>query len=202
MGERPVRAVLFDADGVLQKPRAHWTVHLRERGWAASDIEDFIDTVDSTLDGHARMYPLADAFVAARGLPFTHDENVALWLDATVDADALAIVGEVRARGVRTILATNQSHERAEWMQATLGYEDHLDEQYYSNELGIAKPDPAFFTTICDATGVEVADALFIDDRTDNVEAARAVGLRAELHPWDAGPDHLRAILVRHGVLA
>lgn len=198
---RPVRAVLFDADGVLQKPRAHWTVSLSAKGWAASDIRDFIDAVDSTLDGHARLYPLADAFVAARGLPLTHDENVALWLDATVDADALALVGEVRGRGVRTILATNQSHERAEWMQASLGYEAHLDEQFYSNELGLAKPDPAFFTAICDAIGLDPADALFIDDRDENVAAARTVGLRAELHPWDADAHHLRAILARHGVL-
>ncbi len=33
-------------------------------------------------------------------------------------------------------------------MQDDLGYGDLLDEAFYSYELRVAKPDPAYFTTI------------------------------------------------------
>jgi putative hydrolase of the HAD superfamily len=196
-----VRAVLFDADGVLQKPRVHWLDVLVSKGWPTAEIAAFFKIVDSTLDGHAPMVPLADAFVAERGLPLTSEENLAMWLDIETDAEALAVVDEVRAAGVRTFLATNQLPERGEWMRENLDFDAHLDRQFYSNELGVAKPDPAYFTAICDATGVAPEEALFVDDRHENVAGAREAGLLAEFHHWDAGPDDLRSIMRRHGVL-
>jgi FMN phosphatase YigB (HAD superfamily) len=46
---------------------------------------------------------------------------------------------------------------------------------------------------------VSPSQVLFIDDGVRNVDAARALGLNAELA---RGPEEARDVLVRHGVLS
>jgi len=64
-------------------------------------------------------------------------------------------------------------------MRKVLQYDRHFDEQFYSCELGVAKPDGAYFTAILDRLALSPDRVLFIDDNAKNVEAARAVGLTA-----------------------
>jgi len=79
--------------------------------------------------------------------------------------------------------------------------DDHLvgriDRVIASCHLGARKPDPAFYTRLLDTVGRPASQVLFVDDREDNVEAARAVGLRA--HRFEDA-EVLRAWLVDHGV--
>lgn len=48
-----------------------------------------------------------------------------------------------------------------------------------SHEVGLAKPDPAIFRLALSEAGVEAGEALFVDDLTVNVEAARSLGIDA-----------------------
>jgi hypothetical protein len=47
----------------------------------------------------------------------------------------------------------------------------------WSCELGIAKPDPAIYTYTCEKLDVAPAEALFLDDKAENIRAAKEVGL-------------------------
>ena len=53
---------------------------------------------------------------------------------------------------------------------------DHL---LFSSQLGVAKPDPAAFEAAVERLSRPREQIVFIDDRPENVEAARRVGLRA-----------------------
>jgi putative hydrolase of the HAD superfamily len=83
-------------------------------------------------------------------------------------------------------------------MHEDLGYGQLLDGAFYSYELGVAKPDPAYFTTILDRLDVPGGQVLFVDDRLDNVESARSIGLRAEVWSYVDGLDVLRGHLKQH----
>jgi HAD superfamily hydrolase (TIGR01509 family) len=72
-----------------------------------------------------------------------------------------------------------------------------IDRVLASHHLGVRKPDVGFYTGLLDALGREVGEVLFVDDREVNVEAARAVGLRA--HRFVDAPT-LRLWLAQHGV--
>lgn len=48
-----------------------------------------------------------------------------------------------------------------------------------SGELGIAKPDPAIWRALLDGLGAPPGEVLFLDDRAENVAAARQAGIRA-----------------------
>jgi putative hydrolase of the HAD superfamily len=53
-----------------------------------------------------------------------------------------------------------------------------VDEIIISAEEGIAKPDPRIFRIAAERLGVRPQEAVFVDDRPENVQGARAVGMR------------------------
>ncbi|MCA3740248.1 HAD-IA family hydrolase, partial [Phenylobacterium sp.] len=116
--------------------------------------------------------------------------------DAEVDPTFLGQLEPLRASGVDLHLATNQEHERAAFLWKTLGLQDHFAAMHYSADVGWAKPDPGFFTTVVARTGYAPADLTLVDDRPDNVAAARQAGWGG-LH-WD-GNRTLADLLAKGG---
>jgi FMN phosphatase YigB (HAD superfamily) len=55
----------------------------------------------------------------------------------------------------------------------------HFPTRVYSCRVGASKPASAIYQAALDAVGVAAADALYIDDIAEYVEAARAMGLDA-----------------------
>ena len=106
----------------------------------------------------------------------------------------------LREAGLRCYLATNQAEHRGVHMRDELGYAGLFDGAFYSYEMGVAKPDPAYFRHIVEALGVPADQLLFLDDRPDNVESARSVGLRAEVWSYHEDLSVLHDHLARHGV--
>lgn len=73
------------------------------------------------------------------------------------------------------------SNHRAHWLMPWLhraGLHDAFQKYLISDSTGFVKPDPASFhqLTTC---GIVASDILFVDDQWHNVEAARAVDIRA-----------------------
>jgi putative hydrolase of the HAD superfamily len=54
-----------------------------------------------------------------------------------------------------------------------------LDACFYSNELGLRKPDPAAYLHVSRALDLPPGDIVFFDDSRENVEGAIAVGMQA-----------------------
>jgi FMN hydrolase / 5-amino-6-(5-phospho-D-ribitylamino)uracil phosphatase len=78
---------------------------------------------------------------------------------------------------------------------------DHLAGRFEriiaSHHLGVRKPDRAFYERLVATVEVAADEVCFVDDRHDNVEAARQAGLRAHRFAGVAG---LRGWLADHGV--
>lgn len=66
-----------------------------------------------------------------------------------------------------------------ERLEARLGLSRYLSWQFVSCRTGVRKPSPAAYLGAAAACGVPPEACLFIDDRAENVEAARAVGMDA-----------------------
>ncbi len=67
-----------------------------------------------------------------------------------------------------------------------------------SGEVKLLKPDPAIYFLALDRFRLNPREALFVDDRAINVEAAQAVGMHAHLF---TGADALRARLEADGLI-
>ncbi|MGA7811096.1 HAD family hydrolase [Bradyrhizobium sp.] len=55
----------------------------------------------------------------------------------------------------------------------------HFREVYLSSTIGLRKPDPAAYDHVVKAIGVPASRIVFFDDLAENIEAARAFGLKA-----------------------
>lgn len=110
----------------------------------------------------------------------------------------VALVQQVASAGHRLALLSNAPAEVADAV-TRLPVAGHFDHLVFSCFLRTAKPDPACYSATLDRLGAAAREVVFLDDRTENVAAASALGING-VH--FAGPDHARAELARHGVLA
>lgn len=51
---------------------------------------------------------------------------------------------------------------------------------FISSYLGVRKPDPEIFKILLEKTGLKSSDCLFIDDKAENLNTARALGFNVE----------------------
>jgi putative hydrolase of the HAD superfamily len=79
-------------------------------------------------------------------------------------------------------------------------YGDWFDQTFYSCDLGLAKPDPAYFTAILTTLDRPATSTLFIDDNEANIKGARDAGLHAELYDLTEGHEVLRDLLAKYGL--
>jgi putative hydrolase of the HAD superfamily len=105
--------------------------------------------------------------------------EVDLWDD--FDQRMLQWAAELQTHGLRTAILSNLPRALGEKLRATPGFLDPFDHVTFSYELGSIKPEPEIYRDAIRGLGVAPRDVLFLDDRLDNVEGARAVGLVAEL---------------------
>jgi putative hydrolase of the HAD superfamily len=199
--------MLIDADGVMQRTAVGWedelAAFLGDR--AEADGERFLEAIREaevpTMNGKTDIADSMAAVLREFDVKTDVEEVLEMWTRIERDLSMVAAVQELRQDKVLCCLATNQQSRRARWMRANLGYEEVFDRQFYSCELGLAKPDPAYFSTILDELDVKASTVLFIDDTEVNVEGARSVGLNAELFRRHGGRAALEEILRSYVVL-
>jgi putative hydrolase of the HAD superfamily len=88
-----------------------------------------------------------------------------------------------RLKAVRLRLALLSNTPREQWvaLQPTLTWLPLCDIVMLSCELGLAKPDPAFYSLCLECLGLGAGETLCIDDRVENVATADELGINAIL---------------------
>lgn len=178
-----IRALLMDADGVLQQLPKGFLADFATLGGGWDFVREVFGEEQRTMTGEEDLLDVLNEIIARRGLSITTDQLLALWYRIIPDQRMLDLVARARAAGVTTVLATNQQSYRGRWMQQNLPYGDYFDYAFYSFEIGLAKPDPAYFSHIVEQVGVAPSEAVFVDDLPRNAAGARAAGLRAISYP-------------------
>ena len=116
------------------------------------------------------------------------------------DARVLSWAQDLRRAGLRTGILSNLPRTLGQKLRADAGFLNHFDQVTFSYELGVIKPEPEIYRHAIHGLGVEPAEALFLDDRPDNVEGARAAGIYAEIFTsWE---EFLEGDCARYGLPA
>jgi putative hydrolase of the HAD superfamily len=182
-----ISAVLFDYGMVLSKvPEAtDWRL-----------LERVLDAEEESFQ--AAYWKYRDAYDRGALSAHTYWETVARDLDKPIDAAILQALIDAD-----TVVWTQPNMEMMEWaaslnragiktgilsnigdaMEAgVLGRFPALAEfthHTFSHRLGIAKPDAAIYRHAVEGLGVPGGEVLFVDDREENILAARAAGMVA-----------------------
>ncbi|MCD4525988.1 HAD family hydrolase [Nocardioides sp. cx-173] len=198
-----VRHVLFDADGVIQVLPGGWYAAVEP--FLGDRAREFLHAAwrdeRPTLSGQGDFLPLLAAALAEHGVAEPAEVvHRAVWQRIERIEETFALIHALRRNGYGVHLGTNQERRRAEHMRTALGYDELFDVSCYSYDLGLTKPDPAFFIEAARRIGANPSAILFVDDGLANVEGARAAGLEAVHWEHTQGPAVLVDLLAEHGV--
>jgi putative hydrolase of the HAD superfamily len=103
----------------------------------------------------------------------------------------------IKERGLRTAILSNMSDNVLGNIEREFAWIHRFDVLVWSCQVGLAKPDPAIYRHTLDELGSRLEETLFIDDRQENVEAARALGIQAIQY---STIERLRADLIAAGL--
>lgn len=108
--------------------------------------------------------------------PVTHD-LFRLYFHPVLNEGTVKIINKLKKKH-RVVCGTNtiQPHWENHMERGDYSY---FHQTYASNKISEEKPDERFFKVILQAEGYKPEEAFFVDDKIENVEAARRVGINA-----------------------
>jgi putative hydrolase of the HAD superfamily len=203
-----IRLVLFDMDDVVYTYRrddriaylAAVTgldpVFINDRVWG--------EGLEAAADGGA--FPTPELYIASWCDRLGCSLSVADWVEARrrgmrLIPGTLALIERLIASGLTVAVLTNNGpvvHLYRETLAPELA---RLvgDRFLVSSSFSTLKPDPEVFRRALGQLGFAPEETLFVDDLPENVEGARAAGLRAAVFTT---PEALEATLVDAGLLS
>jgi putative hydrolase of the HAD superfamily len=108
----------------------------------------------------------------------------------------LAWQEQLKQRGLLTAILSNMGDNVLANIEREFAWIHRFDVLVWSFQLHMAKPDPAIYLHTLNELDVEPAEMLFLDDKIENIEAARALGIQAILF---STVERLRSDLIAHG---
>ncbi|TXG77927.1 HAD family hydrolase [Candidatus Dojkabacteria bacterium] len=182
-----IKYLLLDADGVIINPPYMFSTKLaKEYGITLEMTSDFFTGIFvECIEGRADLKEVLPPYLKEWGWSKTVEDFIDYWFQSEhdIDKELVKYVQEVRSKGIKCFVATNQEKHRAEYMLNELGFTNSFDKVYASSGLGYKKPDQMFFNKILSDLGkVNKKEILFWDDTVKNVESAKMFGINAEVY--------------------
>ncbi|MCH8800421.1 MAG: HAD family phosphatase [Chloroflexi bacterium] len=176
--------IIFDLGGVLV--HLDWNkvcaplARLSDRGYAAvlKEVQNG-PIVESSMLGHLTPQEFHRSLCAKIHVDIPFDPFIEIWNGLlSPDEDMAALVEELGSVH-RLVLASNTDAIHLAFAQEHFSVMQAFDRFFLSYEMGLLKPDPAYFHHILYGLQVPPSDCVFIDDRPENVQSARNVGMNA-----------------------
>ncbi len=86
---------------------------------------------------------------------------------------------QIHAANFKTAILSNMPTDMATHVRKTFPWIAEFDHHIFSAEVRAIKPDRAIYEHTMKVLGVKPQETIFIDDREENLTAARAIGIRA-----------------------
>jgi putative hydrolase of the HAD superfamily len=184
------KVILFDADGMV-------IVSKRFSDQLQADYGITWDKMKPFFNGPFQRCKLGQADLKEElakamidwGWRGTVDELIDLWFrsGSTTDARMADLIHDLRAKGVRCYLTSNQERHRAEYLRTQMRFDTLFDGLFISAEIGCMKNDPRFFEHVLQALRVadpslQPSEILFADDHQENINIARSCGIETHLY--------------------
>jgi putative hydrolase of the HAD superfamily len=189
-----LRAIVSDFGGVLTSPLVESFARFQEESGIPLEA---LGTAMARIAARDGAYPLFElecgrmterdflAVVAAQlredlGRDVTmHTFTERYWAHLQPNEPLIALMRDLRDRGYRMALLTNNVREWEPRWRAMLPVDEIFEVVVDSAFVGMRKPEPGIYRLTCERLGVEPAACLFVDDIEVNCEAARELGMTA-----------------------
>lgn len=183
-----IRAVLLDVDGVLAIPEELFSrKYAVSKGWEPQRFHNFfVGEFQQTLLGKLDLKELITRHQALWQWEGDINHLLDQWFQSeNVPNKPLLSYVKILRSTVPCYLATNQERYRGEFIKQVMF--PGFDGYFISNEMGIKKPDVAFFEKTIQVLqssipGILPAEILFLDDTPSHISGAKAAGISAHLY--------------------
>ena len=183
-----VQVVAWDFDGVLNRNVQNgvfaWSRNFeRDLGLSLHSFSRhlFDGRFQKAMQGEACLIEIVTEWTEKNGAHGRTSEILDYWFtrDALPDPDTLVIVGPLKARGVRNVMATNNEVHRTDFIEHKMGFHAHVERIFAAGRMKVAKPHTDYFGHIEDELQAHPSALLLVDDMHENILAARSRGWQA-----------------------
>ncbi|MBB5912076.1 HAD superfamily hydrolase (TIGR01509 family) [Nocardia transvalensis] len=189
-GERPVRAVVFDMDGLLLDSERLAIESLISSGAELGydlPLEFCRGMIGQPADrcrelaaaAYGDGFPVAEFFTR-------HEATLARFVDAgrlTVKPGVTELLDALDAQAIPRAIATSSGRERTDHHLRVAGIHGRFDAIVTRQDVARGKPHPEPYLTATAALGADPEHTLALEDSPNGLRAAHAAGLRCLLIP-------------------
>lgn len=199
----PPRALFFDLGNVI----VPFDIERAYAGFGAVSalpIEEMAkrlragDLVQRYECGQVEDEPFFEAFCELIGVRTTFERFCQIWnsifLPPTLVPEELL---EELSRGYTLLLLSNTNAIHYRFLERNYAHIGHFHHHVLSHEAGAQKPERKIYDDALAAAGVQPEEVFFTDDLPENIEAARQLGIDAEVF---TGVPDLQRHLENRGV--
>ncbi len=113
------------------------------------------------------------------GISWSFEEFVDLWVDMFDEIPGTEQALDLALSALPVFILSNTDPVHWEYLSGRFPWLTRASGTFMSFDVGMLKPDPQYYLGALRRFGHDPSRVLFIDDRIENVEAARGVGLAA-----------------------
>lgn len=184
--ERAPGIVAFDIGEVVIDETRVWTVWAELLGVSPLSFSAVLGAAIAQGSDHRAVFPHVAPNIDPQELEDEHERRYGGFQEQDLYPDVRGCLQELRDQGFVVVLAGNQPARRTAQL---LALDLPHDRVVTSEELGVEKPDRAFFAALVEIAGAtDPAEILYVGDRVDNdVVPAAAFGMRTcwlRRGPW------------------
>jgi putative hydrolase of the HAD superfamily len=173
---------MFDADGVVVQSQMFSYKYAQEFDIDISELDDFFKTdFQECLVGKSDLRIVIKPWLDKWNWSKSVDEFLNYWFNAehNINFDLIESIKKLREKKIKCVLATNQEQYRLEYMKKEMDFETTFDKIYSSNLIGFTKPATQYYEYILNDLNVTPSNVIFYDDRQENVESAKSLGINS-----------------------
>lgn len=182
-----IKALLIDGDGATIKKTKYFSdVYAEEYKIPEEKLRPFFkDKFRLCQRGKADLKKEVQPYLKGWGWNGSVDEFLDYWFHTQTipNQPVLDLLKEIRARGIKCYLVTDQERYRANYISNNLRFKDYFDELFYSCDLGYSKSQKEFFEVIIKRLNLKPEEIIYWDD--EDIEMAKEVGINASVFTSD-----------------
>jgi len=177
-----IKAVIFDLNGIfIQAPKLSKRI---EKDFGVP-VGEFFSGLSQIMDkvrqpGAGNSFQYWEPVLGKWGVELSEQEFWDYWFGAETVSDKMVdIAKELKSKGVKVFVLSNNFKERAEYYGHYGWMNSVVDKAYFSWHSGFIKPDPRAWLHVLSENELQPEECIYFDDQEKNVKSAESVGIKS-----------------------
>lgn len=190
-----IKAILFDADGVVIKKRERFFSErfAEKQGIAVAEVLPFFkNDMRQAFVNKADLKEVLPTYLQTWRWGGSVDEFLAYWFreESPIDPEVIGYIDELRRKGIKCYVATDRDKYWSQYLLEHLKFKAYFDGFFFSYDVGHEKDSREYFEEVLNRLALKPEEVMYWDDDQKNVDVAKSLGIDA--HFW-VSIDQFRA---------